>query len=131
MLKGAIIHLHSLFDKSHFSNICTDKGMGRNYWLPKYMKKVRSSQPAISVLNWVKYRFPRLLIKRQTSVENECKTNATDVQRTTMSGTTNGNNWQWQVQRVAASGTASDNKWQRVTTSNKKWQWVTLNDSEW
>ena len=122
LLKGAIIHLHSLFDKSHFSNICTDKGMGRNYWLPKYMKKVRSSQPAISVLNWVKYRFPRLLIKRVL------KTNAKRMQRMY-------NERQWVVQLMATIDSDRYNEWQRVvqqvTTNDNEWQRVIKNDNEW
>ena len=131
MLKGAIIHFHCLFDKSHFSNMCTDNRMCRNYWLSKYMKKVRSSQPAISVLNWVKYRFSRLLIKRQTSgisSENEWQRKYNErqwvVQLMTTIDSDRYNEWQRVVQQV----TTNDNEWQRVIKNDNEWQWMTASD---
>ena len=65
MLKGATIYFYCLFDESHFSNICTDNGIYRTYWLCKHMKKIRSSQPDIPVLNWVKHQsFPVGIVNR-------------------------------------------------------------------
>ena len=55
MLKGANIRFYCLFDESHFSNICTDNGMYITQ--STVLKKVRSSQPLIPVLNWVKHSF--------------------------------------------------------------------------
>ena len=55
MLKGATIHFYCLFDESHFSNICTDNGIYITQLT--VLKKVRSSQPLIPVLNWVKHSF--------------------------------------------------------------------------
>ena len=58
LLKGATIHIYCLFDGSHFSNICTIWYVMMECielsWLRKHIKKVRSSQAAIPVPNWVK-----------------------------------------------------------------------------
>ena len=55
MLKEATIHFYCLFDESYFSNICTlwyvIMECTKLNWLCKHMKKVRSSQAAILVLN--------------------------------------------------------------------------------
>ena len=58
MLKGATINFYCLFDESHFSNICNVimECIELN-WLSKPMKKIRSSEAAILVLNWVKQFF--------------------------------------------------------------------------
>ena len=55
-----------LFNQSYFSIICTLNTYGiieciielcKHNWFCKHSKKVRSSQPTILVLNWVKHRF--------------------------------------------------------------------------
>ena len=61
MLKGATINFYCLIDEQNFSNVCAllyliIECIELN-WLCKYMKKVRSSQAAILVLNWVKTQF--------------------------------------------------------------------------
>ena len=47
----------------HFSNICTlntwTKWIIELNWLCKHIKNVRSSQPAIHILNWVKHSVPQ------------------------------------------------------------------------
>ena len=61
--KGATIHFYCLFDESHFSNILIMECI-KLYWLCKHIKKIRSSQPAIPVLNWVKHQsFPMSIVK--------------------------------------------------------------------
>ena len=65
MLKGATIHFYCLFDESHFSNILIMECI-KLYWLCKHIKKIRSSQPAIPVPNWVKHQsFPVNIVKSQ------------------------------------------------------------------
>ena len=55
------IYFHCLFDESHFQtsvlSIRDNECIMELNWLWKHIKKVRSSQPAIIVLNWIKYRF--------------------------------------------------------------------------
>ena len=61
MLKGATIHFYYLFDDStFFKHLCYNYVIMECIplnWLYKYMKKVRSRQAAIFVLNWVKHSF--------------------------------------------------------------------------
>ena len=64
MLKRATIHFECLFDESQLSNICTDNGICiiELNWFCKHVKRVRSSQQAIPVLNWVKHGQPAILV---------------------------------------------------------------------
>ena len=54
--------IYGLFDESYFSNICTLNTCNEMYnawvnWLRKHLKKVRSIQPVIFVLNWINHSF--------------------------------------------------------------------------
>ena len=61
MLKGSTIHFYCLFDEPLFSNMCTYLDTiiecRELNGLCKHMKKVRSSQAAILILNLVKHSF--------------------------------------------------------------------------
>ena len=46
-MKEATIHFYSIFDESHFSDICTIIELRELNGLCKHMKNVRSSQPCI------------------------------------------------------------------------------------
>ena len=62
MLKGATIHFYCLYLMNHTSVLiieCLELN-----WLCKHIKRIRSSQPAIPVLNWVKHEsFPESIVK--------------------------------------------------------------------
>ena len=61
MLKGATIYLmNHIFQTSVLIMECIERN-----WLCKHIKKIRSSQPAIPVLNWVKHQsFPVSIVKQ-------------------------------------------------------------------
>ena len=44
------------------------------------------------------------------------------VHRVTTSGTTNDNDWQWEVEGITTSGTKSDSESQQVTMNDNGWQ---------
>ena len=77
LLKGATIHNYYLFDGSPFfkhlySFICDNRCIELN-WLCKHIEKVRSSQAANLVLNWVKKFFPVSIVK--TLIGHFCHAN--------------------------------------------------------
>ena len=49
LLKEATIHVYCLFDESRFSNNCIIIELKELNWLCKHIKKVRNSQPYISM----------------------------------------------------------------------------------
>ena len=61
LLNGATIHFYCMFDHMvwwiYFSNICILNTCKELNWLGKHMKKIRSGQAIIFVLNWVKHSF--------------------------------------------------------------------------
>ena len=64
MLKGATIHFYCLFDELHFQTSVIIMECIEFNWLCKHIKKIKSSQPAIPVLNWVKHHpFPVSIVK--------------------------------------------------------------------
>ena len=79
MLKGAIIYFYCLFDES-FQTFALSNTCNRMYrctelnWLCKHIKKVRSSQAAILVLNWVKHSFPLCVSSRLYKAQTGQKT---------------------------------------------------------
>ena len=66
MLKGATIQFYCLFDNYIFQTSVLIMECIELNWLCKEIKKIRSSQPAIPVPNWVKHQsFPVNIVKSQ------------------------------------------------------------------
>ena len=64
LLKWTTIHFYCLFENHIFQTSVVIIECKELNWLCKHMKKIRISQPAIPVLNWVKHKsFPVSIVK--------------------------------------------------------------------